>query len=181
MIPAISIDLETLSTQPNAAIASIGACRFDPRGDWIGDTFHLHVSLSNCQRHGLVIDADTVLWWLKQSGDAQQALGIGQIDAAPLVVALDAFAGFVDSTGNEPELWVNGASFDLPILASAYRAINWPTPWKFWQERDLRTLKALNKGARIERTGTHHHALDDAMHQARLIQHILTFNPDIDS
>lgn len=181
MTTAISIDLETISTHPNAAIASIGACRFDPRGDWIGDTFHIHVSLINCQHHGLAIDAGTVLWWLGQSDDARNTLIAGQQDAAPLMTALDALNEFIDGTGTEPEIWVNGASFDFPILASAYRTFGWTIPWNFWQERDLRTLKALNKGARIERTGTHHNALDDACHQARLIQHILTFNPDLDA
>ena len=181
MTPAISIDIETLSTRADAAIASIGACRFDPHGDWIGDIFHVHVSLTNCQRHGLAIDAGTVLWWLNQGDDARRTLIAGQEDAAPLITALDAFADFIRGSGAEPDIWVNGASFDLPILAHAYRVTGMPTPWHFWQERDLRTLKALNKGARIERAGIHHTALDDAVHQARLIQHILTFNPDLDS
>mgnify|MGYP001229651986 CR=1 FL=1 len=181
MTPAISLDIETMSTQPNAAIASIGACRFDPHGHGIGDRFHIHISLVNNQRHGRVIDAGTVLWWLNQGDDARRTLLAGQEDAAPLITALDAFADFVRDTGPEPEIWVNGASFDLPILATAYHGLGMAQPWHFWQERDLRTLKSLNKGARIERAGIHHTALDDACHQARLVQHILTFNPDLDA
>lgn len=102
MTTAISIDIETMSTAPNAAIASIGACRFaiggDGIGDWIGDTFHVHVSLANCQRHGLAIDASTVLWWLGQDDNARSALIGGQQDAAPLVTALEALANFIDAT-----------------------------------------------------------------------------------
>lgn len=178
---AISIDIETLSTRHDAAIASIGAVRFDPHSDWIGTALHIHVNLANCQRHGLFIDAGTVLWWLNQGDDARRTLISGQEDAAPLITALDELTDFVHGTGTEPALWVNGASFDLPILTNAYRAIAMPLPWHFWQERDLRTLKALNKGQRIERTGIHHSALDDAVHQARLIQHIFNANPDMDA
>lgn len=178
---ALSLDLETLSTRPNAAIASIGACRFDPRSDWIGDTFHVHVSLANCQHHGLAIDAGTVLWWLDQSAEARAAFVIGQQDAMPLLVALEALEDFMATTAECSELWVNGASFDLPILASAYRAVDLPLPWKFWQERDLRTLKALDKNTRIERAGIHHNALDDALHQARLIQRLIQINHDMDT
>ena len=182
MTTAISIDIETMSTAPTAAIASIGACRFaiggDGIGDWIGDTFHMHVSLANCQRHGLTIDASTVLWWIKQGDDAKAALLGGQQDAAPLVTALEALANFIDATDDggpeKPTIWANGASFDLPILANAYRTVGMPLPWKFWEERDLRTLKGLSPDLRIERSGTHHNALDDALHQARLVQHILT-------
>jgi DNA polymerase III epsilon subunit-like protein len=181
MSHAISIDLETASTRANAAIASIGAVRFDPRGNWLGDTLHIHVSLRNCQHHGLAIDADTFIWWLMQGEDARVALFAGQTDAAPLITALEALGDFIENTGEAPEIWVNGASFDLPILASAYRAADLRQPWRYWQERDLRTIKALNQGARLERQGTHHNALDDACHQARLIQHILAFNPDMDA
>jgi hypothetical protein len=180
MTTAISIDIETMSTAPTAAIASIGACRFaiggDGIGDWVGDTFHMHVSLANCQRHGLAIDASTVLWWIKQGDDAKAALLGGQQDAAPLVTALEALANFIDATDDggpeKPTIWANGASFDLPILANAYRTVGMPLPWKFWEERDLRTLKALRPECRIPHAGIAHHALDDAVHQARLIQAI---------
>lgn len=180
MTTAISIDIETMSTAPNAAIASIGACRFDLPGsgigDWIVDTFHVHVSLANCQRHGLAIDASTVLWWIGQEDNARAALLGGQQDAAPLVTALEALTHFIDTTeinSNElPTLWANGASFDLPILANAYRTAGMPLPWQYWIERDLRTLKALAPEIRIEHAGIAHHALDDAVKQARMIQAI---------
>lgn len=178
---AMMIDIETAGNRAGCAIASIGACRFETRGNTIGDTFHIHVSLEDCQRRGLAIDAGTFLWWLRQDGDARNALIDGQFDAAPLVTALFELAAFIDDTGPEPEIWCNGASFDFPILAAAYHAAHIDLPWKFWQERDLRTLKGLNKGARIERAGIHHNALDDAIHQARLVQHILTFNADMDA
>jgi hypothetical protein len=173
-LTAVMIDIESLDIQPTAAIASIGAVWFDPHGTRIGDTFHLHVDLEDCQRHGLTIGADTVLWWLKQSGDAQAALGNGQLDAAPLATALEALHAFLAADEDGPdEVWCNGASFDFPILANAYARIGWKTPWPFWRERDLRTLKGLYQAQRIERHAMAHHALNDAIHQARLVQHLM--------
>lgn len=174
----VMIDLETMGKLPTSAIASIGAVRFDPLGNWIGDQFHIHVSLENCQRHGLTMDASTLVWWLEQDEAARTALRIGQAGAAPLVTALDALSAWL------PEgaiVWANGASFDLAILAHAYHVAGMPQPWAFRNECDLRTLKVLHKDRRIERDGIHHTALDDAIHQARLVQHILQFNRDLDA
>lgn len=189
MTTAISLDIETMSTAPNAAIASIGACRFDLHGDgigdWINDTFHVHVSLPNCQRYGTAFDASTVLWWLAQGDEARQAMIAGQQDAAPLVTALEALADFIGATQTTSDedtqaIWANGASFDLPILANAYRCVGMPLPWKYWQERDLRTLKALFPECGISRIGgIPHSALDDAVFQARTIQSIAKANPEI--
>ena len=176
--PAVMVDLETLGKLPTSAFTSIGACLFQPHSDWIGETFHMHVSLANAIRTGLTMDASTLLWWLGQDDSARHTLINGQDDAAPLITALEAFAAFVPSGA---EMWCNGNSFDLPILSYAYHLIGMEAPWAFYNERDLRTLKGLNKRARIERAGTHHNALDDAVHQAKLVQHILQLNPDMDS
>lgn len=175
---AIMFDIEALDIRPTAAIASIGAVLFEPHSDWIGDTFHLHVSLENCQRHGLTVGASTITWWLGQDDTARQTLINGQLAAAPLITALEAFSAFCPV---DADIWCNGNSYDLPILANAYHAIGIDTPWDYCKERDLRTLKGMNKGLRIERNGTHHDALDDAIYQARLVQHILNSNPDMDA
>lgn len=175
----VMIDIETMGKTPTAAIASIGAVLFDPHGDWIGDAFHIHVSLDSCvSQWRLKMDPETVLWWLGQSDAARKALVDGQVRAATLSEALSAFSRFMP-TGVTP--WCNGGSFDFAILTNAYAATRKPVPWDFWQERDLRTLKGLNPDLKIGRDGIHHNALDDARHQARLVQHILQFNPDMDS
>lgn len=173
MNEAVMIDLETFDTSPTAAIASIGAVRFEPHGKFVSEMLSINVKLAGQQHFGRTINADTVLWWMAQSDAARGALIAGQSIARDLPGALYSLAEFI----GESEVWCNGASFDFPILASAYRSIGCETPWKYWQERDLRTLKGLNKDLRIERTGTHHKAVEDALHQARLVQHILNSNP----
>lgn len=174
----VMLDIETLGKTAGAAIASIGAVKFDPHGDWIGDSFHIHVSLENCVRSGLVIDASTVIWWLSQPEDARAALAAGQAGAAPLITALDAFSAWMPE---DVTPWCNGASFDFAILAKAYDIAGMPLPWQFYKECDMRLLKNLNKDLRIERAGIHHSALDDAIHQARTVQHILQTNRDMEA
>ncbi len=176
--PALMVDIETMGKRPTSAFTSIGAVLFDPHGDWIGDTFHIHVSLENCMRHGLKVDADTIIWWMHQDEAARNTFIFGQVDAAPLITALEAFSAFAQQACH---IWCNGNSFDFPILNNAYDVVGMQTPWHFWHEHDLRTLKNLNKGTRIEREGIHHNALDDAVHQAKLVQRILQTNPDMDA
>jgi DNA polymerase III epsilon subunit-like protein len=181
MTPAIMFDLETLGKRPGCIVASIGAVIFDPRGNWIGETLHTHIDMEDSALRGFNAEPDTVKWWLGQDDNARGLLVAGQDAAVSAYAAIDGFCNFIASAGPDAEIWCNGNSFDIPILAAYFHHFHLPLPWNYWQERDLRTLKALNKGARIERHGTHHNALDDALHQARLVQHILTFNSDMDA
>lgn len=175
---AISIDIETLGTRVHSVITSIGAVRFDPQSDWIGAGFHVHIDIEDSMNHDMKVDADTLIWWLCQSDAARQTLCEGQAAAIPLSSALDAFTTFAQGAS---EIWCNGASFDFSILGYAYLRTRRPQPWNYWDERDLRTLKAINKGMLPAREGIHHSAIDDARHQARLIQHIFQSNPDVDA
>lgn len=63
-------------------------------------------------------------------------------------------------------LWGNGASFDLGILGALYDAADMPRPWRFWAERDLRTLFDLEGKMALDREpGTTHVGLYDAIHE----------------
>ena len=67
-------------------------------------------------------------------------------------------------------VWGNGATFDNVILSNAYKAAGMEQPWKFWDDRCYRTVKGLLPDIKIERLGTHHNAVYDAMSQARHLQ-----------
>lgn len=66
-------------------------------------------------------------------------------------------------------IWSNGASFDIPILANAFRKAGMNVPWKFWNERCFRTVKSIYSDIKSPVTETAHNALDDAMNQ---LQHL---------
>lgn len=49
-------------------------------------------------------------------------------------------------------------------------------PWPHWNDRCYRTLKAMRPDVKMERTGTHHNAVDDATSQARHALALLAAN-----
>lgn len=164
----VMVDLETLGNGPRAVILSVGAVFF---GDGqLGEEFYTRVDPESCVRAGLVMDVDTVMWWMGQDSAARYALIGG--DAPALKDVLGDFAWFIGARGlggvaERVRVWGNGAAFDNTILASAYRATRAPQPWKFWNDRCYRTVKELNRHLPMtKRTGTHHNALDDAKSQA---------------
>lgn len=164
----IMLDLETMGTGPNAAIVAIGAVEFEltKTGGQLGDSFYQCISLESAMATGGQVDAGSVLWWLKQSDAARSMF------TQPALYAYDALQQFADwmaARGDAKNLrvWGNGASFDNVILASAYRRAGAPLPWNSFNDRCYRTVKSMHPSApAIQRTGTHHNAMDDAISQA---------------
>ena len=154
------LDLETMSSNSNAAIVSIGACKFSvDKG--IEDTFYINVKLTSSIAAGLHVDGDTVMWWMNQSDEARKALLNDQFD---LTYALDAFTSWFDGS---IYLWGNGAPFDNVVLSNAYKAVGFEQPWSFRNDSCYRTIKNMFPTVIAdERKGTHHNALDDAVFQA---------------
>lgn len=157
MKPHIMVDLETMGTNSNSAIVSIGACKFTQFG--ISDQFYSKISLKSCADLKMHIDADTIIWWLKQSDEARKELVEGKDHILQALIEFSNWIGEIDG------IWGNGASFDNVILSNAFGAVNLPTPWKFWQDRCYRTVKSFSQ-VEMKRIGTHHNALSDAISQA---------------
>lgn len=157
----VMLDLETLSTRPNAAILSVGAVAFDSSG--IHSKFCMAIHPEQLIGH---IDGGTVAWWMKQSEEARQEATKG-IDGPDYLCS--AFAKWFQIVGGE-ELWGNGADFDNVIFKSMYDAVGLKAPWEFYNNRCYRTLKnctsVLNE-VPLERVGVHHNAVNDAESQAR--------------
>lgn len=163
----VMIDLEAMSTRPNAAIVAIGAVEFDIETLSTGRTFYRVVDLDSAMRSGGEVDADTILWWLRQSEPARLAL---LQEAEHISTVLVAFSTWMRDSGLESDairVWGNGSDFDNVILSSAYLRWGIPTPWKFFNNRCFRTLKSMHPDIKVERLGTAHNALEDAMHQVR--------------
>jgi hypothetical protein len=173
MAKNLMIDIETLSTEPNACILSIGAVYFDKNGpveDELGDIeqFYAVIDLQSCIDAGLHISASTLEWWFKQSQKARSAA----FDAThSLSDALYEFSKFIEPG---TKVWGNGADFDLVILKSAYSKLGLALPWKFYDVMCFRTLKSLFPGRKKpESEGTAHNALDDAIWQAKYYSNIV--------
>lgn len=166
----IMLDLETMGNGPDAAIVAIGAVEFS--GPELSEQLYVNVDLSSSVAGGGVMDASTVVWWLQQSEQARKEIsskGIFSIEAA-----LRMFSEFASGYGKEVRIWGNGAAFDNVILRQAYKRAGIEAPWKYSNDRCYRTVAASRKDIPINRTGTHHNALDDAISQARHMHAILS-------
>lgn len=170
MTAAVMIDIEGMGKTANAPITSIGAVKFDPDSDWIGEEFHIHVSLENCLRYGMQPDASTIIWWMEQSEAARLALTCGQLEAAPLIDALSLLGEFIP---NEAEVWGKGINYDLAALSLAYHRTGLPDPWQYWKLRDMRLLRRLHPEIKATPNPLAHHALHDARNQAVYVQALM--------
>lgn len=155
----VMVDLETLGNGSNAAIIALGAVEFDP-ATGLGREFLMNIDPQSCVDAGLQMDVSTVMWWMQQSDAARAAF---KRPGSPLDVVLGEFSSWFPSGAT---LWGNGATFDNAILSNAYRAIGAKQPWAYWNDRCYRTLKNLFPHVEMQRSGTHHNALDDAKTQA---------------
>ena len=160
MTERVMVDIETLGREPGCVVVSIGAVRF---GYGIKDELDLDVAPTSCQRAGLDIDAETLAWWLTQGEAARSQLLGGQ----PLAEALDELASFIPAENKE--VWAKSPAFDLAILEAAFEAVGQPTPWEFYETRDVRTIVNLECAVDIDHQGIEHDAVDDARFQARQV------------
>ncbi|HCD7643976.1 TPA: 3'-5' exoribonuclease [Escherichia coli] len=170
----LMIDLETMGKNPDTPIISIGAIFFDPQTGDVGPEFSKTIDLETA---GGVIDRDTIKWWLKQSREAQSAI---MTDEIPLDDALLQLREFIDENSGEffVQVWGNGANFDNTILRRSYERQGITCPWRYYNDRDVRTIvelgKAIDFDARtaIPFEGERHNALDDARYQAKYVSAI---------
>ena len=177
------IDIETMSTEPNAAILTIGATLFDPRAEDTEDTLRDQsalfgpVTFESNEKEGRHFSPSTMAWWLKQERAAQDALFEGNL--VNLRIALTEFSKWVrDASPTPTRIWAKDPDFDVVIMKNAMESCGLRWPFKFWESRSVRTTMELAYppgGLRGDfpqiGVGVAHNALDDALRQALAIQH----------
>ncbi|EOK7167136.1 exonuclease [Escherichia coli] len=170
----LMIDLETMGKNPDAPIASIGAVFFDPQTGEQGPEFSKIIDMGTC---GGTVDISTIEWWLQRSGEARAAI---LADRIPLDDALLQLREFIDENSSEffVQVWGNGANFDNVILRRSYERQEIPCPWRYTNDRDVRTIVALglvmdfDARSVITFEGERHNALHDARYQAKYVSAI---------
>jgi hypothetical protein len=160
----LMVDIETLGTDVNSVVISIGAAEFNIHDGSVGRKFKQNISIDSCLHAGLDMNPDTVAWWQTQSKEARDAVIVGQ---APLTEALKAFSNFIGT--NIYYVWGNSARFDLGILQNCFNKTKIALPWTYRMERCLRTLAGLRPEI-VKSTifdGIRHDALADCLHQIK--------------
>lgn len=161
------VDLETRDTKPTAKIISIGIAVIE-------DSIPVHRSSALVETYYQELwwelqadrteSEETAEWWDNQSKLAKNAL----YGKYPLRNALTDIACLVRKVDR---IWGNGPIFDLGILEDAYRQLNLDIPWPHWNTRCYKTALEIAKVDRksISFDGIKHNALDDAIHEAKIL------------
>lgn len=172
----LMIDFETLGTNPDTTVISVGCVFFNPDTGQKGPTFYMAFEIDGQMKKGRTIDASTLKWWMGQSGGAKKVFNE---QAKPAEVVLSTFAQWCKANCGKKTLmpWGNGATFDISIMENLFSQYQLDCPWMYYNVMDLRTFRRfLANNAKIEKKGTNHNALDDANSQADfVIEHYAFF------
>lgn len=164
------IDKETLHTDPNAVILTIGVVLFDPCGTGIHEKLELRPTIDEqTDIYNRAISDSTLDWWATQSEEAREE-ALGDKDRIPYREAMERLAKFC---WNKHAVWSNGATFDIILAENAFRELDIKVPWSFWNIRDCRTIYDIaNVSLKDKKYGTKttHRAVEDAEHQALVVQ-----------
>jgi len=165
----LMIDIETLGTGSNAVVVSIGAVLFDRDTGEIGPKFSKNLAYQDQLTVGRKVTESTIGWWMSQSNEAR-CNSFMKVSHSTKDALLD-FKEFIESNvSDDCRPWGNGPSFDLVILESLFDDFDIKHPWHFRHVRCLRTFKDLiYNGKDLVREGVYHDALDDAVHQAKIV------------
>lgn len=178
----VMLDLETLGLHADAAIVSIGAVKFDPYGTELGDhddkeyePFYRALDLNDVvTQQKRSVDGATLKWWLNQPYEPRAVF-----QEENQVTLLTALAAFWEWYGAESlPTWGNGAGFDNVILRNAFENTHGACPFSYYHDRCFRTLKALFPNVEYVKPSTPHHALWDAIAQAKHVQKLFKFLPN---
>lgn len=164
----VMLDIETLSTGPNAAIVQVGAVLFEAVGGGhvlLGSTpegvdrlFSRYIRPAP----GTTVDAETVAWWLWQQQRARSRLAHGLLNSPHSEEdAMRELLDWPSSLGYKWEdmrVWSHGPSFGAPLLEAAFcrSGVLRRAPWSYSMLRDTGTLFEL-AGGEPEIEGPHEH------------------------
>jgi len=158
----IMIDVETLGTAPGSVVTQIGAVYFDRDTGELGSEMLVNLNIDDCLNAGLVVDGGSLKFWFDQPRENASFTK----NAVPLTKGLQTLRDFYDG---KALVWSH-ATFDFPILHSAYRAIGQKLCFPYRNLRDIRTLVDLsNRPFTKDKDGDpkNHNGLDDCKYQVK--------------
>jgi exodeoxyribonuclease VIII len=153
------IDIETLGTNNDSQVLSVGACEFDDAGA-IKNTFYKVVKLDD-NAH-VKVTPGTLKFWATQGQELANLLNDPM--AEHIGVVLGSLSRHFNWEG--AKLWANGTKFDIGMLENLYKINSLDIPWEYNSDRCMRTIKHFAGKVHVPFEGKKHHALDDAVWQA---------------
>lgn len=163
----LMVDIETLSTDPNAFITELTAVLFDPV------TGHVIKAMTRyfdpwTEQVGSHIDGRIVQWRQRQSS---QKLRWEKSSYHTLSEGLQDLINFIEKE-NPAKVWANDPTFDIAILNNAAkRELGRPVFTEFYKECSVRTAKFALEVARDEfiKLNNAHRSDRDCLHQIEVV------------
>lgn len=168
----ITVDLETCSLAPTAAVISIAAVawkRNDVSTPFFGENddmlkfpeFSAHVDLRSEFLNGFTFDQSTADWWARQNDEAKAALldnDSEDFPCQPIDVVVKDFMDWMEDTRvklheDEIYLWAQGTDFDVAILRNICHKMGLRFGIKHVNFRDHRTFYLEMARCFIENSG----------------------------
>ena len=163
-----TIDLETLSTKPDAVLLTIGAIKFDPfTTDPPYSEFYYRANVDEQTAMGRHVEEGTLEWWARQPDEiVTEALSDDDRHSVTKILKeLNKYLVGVD------KIWCQGPVFDIAILENLYRQLGLHWNWAFYNIRDSRTLFSLMpRDPRKDISFSAHNALEDCRIQSICVQ-----------
>ena len=157
----ITLDLETCSLCPTAAVMSIGAVAWKRDSETspfflLKDTtlhdpsflFSCHIDLRSMFVNNFTFDGKTAEWWGAKSDEAKASLLSNdsyELPCRPIETAVKDFFDWIADLKKEMEekdvcLWAQGSDFDIAILRNICYKLNILVPVHYTNFRDHRTF-----------------------------------------
>lgn len=166
--PDLMIDLETLSTQPDAVVLQVGWVFFDRyAGERIMFERGWYLDVDEQVNMGRHIDMATVHWWMDQPNYQAQRTAERQSLSDAMAEMNEIWNSAATS---HTQVWAKGVSFDIGIWRTLL-----PEFWSFRNIQCLRTAKLLaaDMGVTVHNENSNpHDAVADARSQAKEVQAI---------
>lgn len=159
MSDRVMMDIETLSSKPNAVVTAIGLAYFNKTE--VTGTAVWYLDYSKDPGH---IESRTVRWWLEQAEDIRTLNLRGEAPSGDQVA-------FVYDALKGRQVWGNGPQFDCCIMRDWFTRFGSPCPWHFRDERDCRTMFAIGRALNVTTPpkSNAHDARADAVWQAEYV------------
>lgn len=177
-------DLETLSTENNANVISIGGVFFFMEGTEGNlvykekQKFKYNIKIEQEKENNFHIKRDTVEWWLGKPTNAIQQAFLNHVSPRDVLVELKYMIDMYKENYNIMT-WGNADSFDTEILLHLYKVYDVTFPIKYYERSCYRSIcnykKAFLGKAFPQRNqlGVFHNSVDDAVSQAKHLVEVL--------
>lgn len=174
----VMIDLETLGTERDSVILSLGAVKFDRNKIYEDDGLYLQLKWQDQLDNGGTVTEGTIRFWLGQPAASRDAI-LSRNNALSPNEAISVLNAWFLKSIHKPKncgVWAKGPTFDLSLLEDLYsrQGLERP-PWPYWAERCVRTALLMPGVDTIKRPKdmTEHHPFYDAVYQAMQVKKFL--------